>query len=204
MLMPKKVKYRKQHRGRMTGKAWRGSTVSFGDYGMKALEPCWLTDRQIEAARVAMTRFIKRGGKIWVRVFPDKPITKSRRKHGWERARAHRSNGLPSCGLGGFSSRWRESVRPDAERAMQLASAKLPDPHQIHDAIRRGDELMANLGELREMGSEDLVLRVTQLDNEVFRLRMQQGMGQGDKPNKMKQLKRERARARRYFANGSW
>ena len=76
MLMPKKVKYRKQQRGRMAGKAWRGSDVSFGDYGLKALEPCWLTDRQIEAARVAMTRSIKRGGKIWVRVFPDKPITK--------------------------------------------------------------------------------------------------------------------------------
>ena len=76
MLMPKKVKFRKQQRGRMAGKAWRGSDVSFGDYGLKALEPCWLTDRQIEAARVAMTRFIKRGGKIWVRVFPDKPVTK--------------------------------------------------------------------------------------------------------------------------------
>ena len=76
MLMPKKVKYRKQQRGRMTGKAWRGSDVSFGDYGLKAMEPCWMTARQIEAARVAMTRFIKRGGKIWVRVFPDKPITK--------------------------------------------------------------------------------------------------------------------------------
>ena len=76
MLMPKKVKYRKQQRGRMRGKAWRGGDVSFGDYGIKALEPCWLTDRQIEAARVAMTRFIKRGGKIWIRVFPDKPITK--------------------------------------------------------------------------------------------------------------------------------
>ena len=76
MLMPKKVKYRKQQRGRMCGKAWRGSDVSFGDYGLKALEPCWMTARQIEAARVAMTRFIKRGGKIWIRVFPDKPITK--------------------------------------------------------------------------------------------------------------------------------
>ena len=76
MLMPKKVKYRKQQRGRMCGKAWRGSDVSFGDYGLKALEPCWMTDRQIEAARVAMTRAIKRGGKIWVRVFPDKPVTK--------------------------------------------------------------------------------------------------------------------------------
>ena len=76
MLMPKKVKFRKQQRGRMCGKAWRGSDVSFGDYGLKALEPCWLTDRQIEAARVAMTREMKRGGKVWIRIFPDKPITK--------------------------------------------------------------------------------------------------------------------------------
>ena len=75
MLMPKKVKHRKQQRGRMRGKAWRGSSVAFGDYGLRAMEPCWLSDRQIEAARVAMTRFIKRGGKIWVRVFPDKPVT---------------------------------------------------------------------------------------------------------------------------------
>ncbi|HKQ96717.1 MAG TPA: 50S ribosomal protein L16 [Candidatus Polarisedimenticolia bacterium] len=76
MLMPKKVKYRKQQRGRRKGKAWRGSSIAFGQYGLKALEAGWLTDKQIEAARVAVTRFIKRGGKIWVRVFPDKPITK--------------------------------------------------------------------------------------------------------------------------------
>jgi large subunit ribosomal protein L16 len=76
MLMPKKVKYRKQQRGRMRGKAWRGSELSFGDYGLKVMEPGWITDRQIEAARVAITRFVKRGGKVWIRVFPDKPITK--------------------------------------------------------------------------------------------------------------------------------
>ncbi len=76
MLMPKKVKYRKQQRGRRRGKAHRGSTVSFGDVGLKALECGWISDRQIEAGRVAMTRYIKRGGKIWVRVFPSKPITK--------------------------------------------------------------------------------------------------------------------------------
>ena len=76
MLMPKKVKYRKQQRGRMTGKAWRGSDISFGEYGLKAMECGWVTARQIEAARIAMTRFIKRGGKVWIRVFPDKPITK--------------------------------------------------------------------------------------------------------------------------------
>ena len=74
--MPKKVKYRKQMRGRRRGKAWRGSTISFGDFGLKVLEPGWVTDKEIEAGRIAMTRFVKRGGKIWVRIFPDKPVTK--------------------------------------------------------------------------------------------------------------------------------
>jgi large subunit ribosomal protein L16 len=76
MLMPKKVKYRKQQKGKRRGKAWRGSDVTFGDYGLKAMESGWVSDRQIEAGRVAITRFIKRGGKIWIRIFPDKPITK--------------------------------------------------------------------------------------------------------------------------------
>ena len=76
MLMPSKVKYRKQQRGRMRGKAWRGSDLSFGDFGLKVLVPGWITDRQIEASRVAIMRFIKRGGKLWIRIFPDKPVTK--------------------------------------------------------------------------------------------------------------------------------
>jgi large subunit ribosomal protein L16 len=75
MLMPKRVKHRKEHRGRMRGKARRGGEVSFGEYGMQAVEPAWLTSRQIEAARVAMTRHIKRGGKVWIRIFPSKPVT---------------------------------------------------------------------------------------------------------------------------------
>jgi large subunit ribosomal protein L16 len=126
MLMPKKVKYRKQQRGRMAGKAWRGSNVSFGDYGLRALEPCWLTDRQIEAARVAMTRFIKRGGKIWVRVFPDKPITKKPQE-----TRMGKGKGAPE--------QWVCVVRPgrilfemegvtaaEAREALTLAASKLP------------------------------------------------------------------------------
>jgi large subunit ribosomal protein L16 len=76
MMMPKKVKYRKQQRGRMKGKAWRGSDLSFGDYGLKAMRCGWITARQIEAGRIAMTRAVKRGGKIWIRIFPDKPYTK--------------------------------------------------------------------------------------------------------------------------------
>ena len=124
--MPKKVKYRKQHRGRMTGKAWRGSTVAFGDYGLKALEPCWMTARQIEAARIAMTREIKRGGKIWVRIFPDKPITKKPQE-----VRMGKGKGPPE--------EWVAVIRPGrilfemegvsaevAQTAMRLAAAKLP------------------------------------------------------------------------------
>jgi large subunit ribosomal protein L16 len=76
MLSPKKVKYRKKMKGRLAGKAYRGSTLAFGEFGLKAMEPAWVTARQLEAARIAMTRFVKRGGKIWLRVFPDKPITK--------------------------------------------------------------------------------------------------------------------------------
>ena len=76
MLMPKRVKYRKTHRGRMRGKAWRGSTIAFGEYALQAQEPCWMSSRQIEAARRAIMRYIRRGGKLWIRVFPDKPVTK--------------------------------------------------------------------------------------------------------------------------------
>ena len=75
MLLPKRVKYRKQFRGRMKGKAQRGNKVSHGEYGLVALEPAWITNRQIEAARIAMTRYIKRGGKVWIKIFPDKPVT---------------------------------------------------------------------------------------------------------------------------------
>jgi len=75
MLMPRRVRHRKQHRGRLTGQAKGGTTVQFGDYGIQALEPGWITARQIEAARIAMTRHVRRGGKVWIRVFPDKPVT---------------------------------------------------------------------------------------------------------------------------------
>ena len=76
MLLPKRVKYRRVHRGRMTGKALRGNTVSYGEFGLAATEPAWITSNQIEAARVAMTRYTKRGGQVWIKIFPDKPVTK--------------------------------------------------------------------------------------------------------------------------------
>ena len=126
MLMPKKVKYRKQQRGRRCGKAWRGSDLSFGDFGLKAMEPAWITDRQIEAARVAMTRFIKRGGKVWIRVFPDKPITKkpaeTRMGHG--KGNVEEWHAVVKMGRILYEM---EGVTPEiAKEAMSLASHKLP------------------------------------------------------------------------------
>ena len=123
--MPKKVKYRKQQKGKRRGKAWRGSAVTFGEYGLKALESGWVTDRQIEAGRVAITRFIKRGGKIWIRIFPDKPITKKPAE-----TRMGKGKGAPEG--------WVAVVRPGkiiyemegvseetAQEAMRLAANKL-------------------------------------------------------------------------------
>ena len=125
MLMPSKVKYRKQQRGRMCGKAWRGSEISFGDFGLKVLEAGWISDRQIEASRVAIMRFIKRGGKLWIRIFPDKPVTKKPAE-----TRMGKGKGAPEF--------WVAVVKPgrvlfeiegvpeaDAREAMRLASHKL-------------------------------------------------------------------------------
>ncbi len=126
MLSPKKVKFRKMHKGRRFGKAYRGSELSFGEFGLKVLEPAWITARQLEAARIAMTRFVKRGGKIWIRVFPDKPITKKPAE-----TRMGKGKGNPEL--------WVASVRPGrilyemdgvtrqvAQEAFRLAAYKLP------------------------------------------------------------------------------
>ena len=126
MLMPKKVKYRKQQRGRVAGKAWRGADVSFGDYGLKAMEPAWITDRQIEAARVAMTRFIKRGGKIWIRLFPDKPVTKKPAETRMGKGKGAPDHWVAVVKPGKILFEMEGVTETDARRAMQLAAAKLP------------------------------------------------------------------------------
>jgi large subunit ribosomal protein L16 len=126
MLMPKKVKYRKQQRGRMGGKAWRGSTVAFGDYGLMALEPFWLTDRQIEAARVALSRGIKRGGKIWIRVFPDKPITKKPQETRMGKGKGAPEGWVAVVKPGRIMFEMNGVTAAEAQAAFRLASAKLP------------------------------------------------------------------------------
>ena len=136
MLVPKKIKWRKVQRGRRRGKATRGSEVTFGDYGLKCMEAGWITNRQIEAARVAMTRFVRRGGKIWIRMFPDKPVTKKPAE-----TRMGKGKGAPE--------EWVAVVRPGkilyemegidektAREAMSLAAAKLP--LRTRFTVRRG------------------------------------------------------------------
>ena len=126
MLIPKRVKYRKQFRGRMKGRAHRGNKVAHGEYGLVAMEPAWITNRQIEAARIAMTRYIKRGGKVWIKVFPDKPVSKKPAE-----TRMGKGKGAPEY--------WVAVVKPGrvmfemagvapavAKEAMRLASHKLP------------------------------------------------------------------------------
>ena len=126
MLMPKRVKYRRVHRGRLTGKAYRGNTITYGQYGLVATEPAWITSNQIEAARIAMTRYIKRGGQVWIKVFPDKPITAKPAE-----TRMGSGKGAPEY--------WAAVVKPGrvmfeiggvseelAREAMRLASHKLP------------------------------------------------------------------------------
>ena len=133
MLAPKKVKYRKQQKGRRKGTAWRGSSLSFGDYGLQVLDRGWLTAREIEAARVALTRAIKRGGRVWVRVFPDKPLTKKPAE-----TRMGKGKGAPEVWVAvvkpGRMLFEMEGVERQAARdALRLAAAKLSLPTQFRE-----------------------------------------------------------------------
>ena len=137
MLMPKRVKYRRVHRGRMTGKAMRGNTLAYGEYGLQAMEPGWITSNQIEAARIAMTRFTKRSGQVWIKIFPDKPVTKKPAE-----TRMGSGKGSPEF--------WVSVVKPGrimfeiagvseevAREALRLASHKLPIKTKV---IARSEE----------------------------------------------------------------
>ena len=140
MLLPKRVKYRRVHRGRMTGKAQRGNFVAYGDFGLQALEPAWITSNQIEAARIAMTRYIKRGGQVWIKIFPDKPVTKKPAG-----TRMGSGKGAPEY--------WVAVVKPGrvmfeiagvpeetAREAMRLAMHKLPSKCKLITKAEEGGE----------------------------------------------------------------
>ncbi|NLC84330.1 MAG: 50S ribosomal protein L16 [Ruminococcaceae bacterium] len=140
MLLPKRVKYRRQHRGRMTGKATRGNFISYGEYGLVALEPVWITSNQIEAARVAINRFVKRGGQVWIKIFPHKPVTSKPAE-----TRMGSGKGSPEF--------WVAVVKPgrvlfeiagvseeDAREALRLAAHKLPCKTKFIAREKEGDD----------------------------------------------------------------
>jgi len=126
MLSPKKVKYRKKHKGRMRGVARRGNRISFGEFGLQASEPAWITYRQIEAARIAMTRHIKRGGRVWIRIFPDKPVTSKPAETRMGKGKGNPEGWVAVVKPGRVMFEMEGVSRDIAEHAMTLASAKLP------------------------------------------------------------------------------
>ena len=125
MLMPKRIKYRRHHRGRRTGLAYRGNNIDFGEYGLKAMEPAWITNRQIEAARVALTRHIKRGGKIWIRIFPDKPFTKKPAETRMGKGKGSPEGWVAVVKPGRILYEIKGVSEPVAREALRLASHKL-------------------------------------------------------------------------------
>ena len=135
MLSPRKVKYRKMHKGRMYGKAYRGSSLAFGEFGLKTQEPAWLTARQLEAARIAMTRYVKRGGTIWLRVFPDKPVTKKPAETRMGKGKGNPELWVAVVHPGRILYEMDGVTREVAQEAFRLASHKLPVATQF---VERG------------------------------------------------------------------
>ena len=164
MLLPKRVKYRRVHRGRMTGKATRGNKVSYGDFGLQALEPAWITSNQIESARIAMTRYIKRGGQVWIKIFPDKPVTKKPAG-----TRMGSGKGAPEY--------WVAVVKPG---------------RVMFEIARRGAVMKAS--EIRDMSVEEMNEKLAGLKEELFALRFQLAVNQLDNTARLKAVKKDIAR----------
>ena len=190
MLMPKRVKFRRMQRGRMTGKATRGNTVSYGEYGLMALEPGWVKSNQIEAARIAMTRYTKRGGQVWIKIFPDKSVTMRAAD-----SRMGSGKGTPEY--------WVAVVKPQrvmfeiagvpeeiAREALRLASHKLPCKTKI---VKKANEI-------RKMNAEQLNEKLTGLKKDLFMLRMQHATNQLDNPVKIREVKHDIARVKTVLA----
>ena len=188
MLLPKRVKYRRVHRGRMTGKATRGNFVSNGEFGIQALEPAWITSNQIEAARIAMTRYIKRGGQVWIKIFPDKPVTKKPLG-----TRMGSGKGAPEY--------WVAVVKPGrvlfeiagvpeetAREAMRLAMHKLPIKCKFVKAEKAT--------EIKNMPVDELNAKLDSLKEELFALRFQLAANQLENTARIKAVKKDIARVK--------
>lgn len=195
MLMPKRVKRRRVFRGRMKGVATRGNKLAYGDFGIIATEPCWIKSNQIEAARIAMTRYIKRGGKVWINIFPDKPVTKKPAE-----TRMGSGKGAPEF--------WVAVVKPGrvlfeltgvaeevAREALRLAGHKLPCKTKFikkEEAVEGG---VANeINEIKNMTTQELSSKLNELKNELFNLRFSHATGNLANPMQLHNVKKDIAR----------
>ena len=188
MLMPKRTKFRRVHRGRMTGKALKGNTVSQGDFGLQSLEPAWVTANQIEAARIAMTRYCKRFGKVYIKLFPDKPVSKKPLG-----TRMGKGKGAPEY--------WVAVVKPGrvmfeiagvpeetAREAMRLAANKLPVKCKFIKKEEKDGE------QLTKLSLEELNKKLKELKEELFNLRFQHAVNQLENPMRINAVKKDIAR----------
>ena len=192
MLSPKRVKHRKQHRGRRAGLSRGQTRVQFGEYGLKALEAGWLTNRQIEAARIAMTRKIKRGGKVWINVYPDKPFTKKPAETRMGSGKGSPEGWVAVVKPGRVMFELAGVPEPLAREAMRLAGHKLP----VQDEVRHagGPRLMTGR-ELRDLQDDELVEHIRTQRREVFGLRFQHATGELENTAGVGTAKRDLARA---------
>ena len=188
MLLPKRVKYRRVQRGRMKGKATRGNFLAYGDYGIVATEPAWITSNQIEAARVALNRYMKRGGQVWIKIFPDKPVTQKPAE-----TRMGSGKGSPEY--------WVAVVKPGrvlfevagvpeevAREALRLASHKLPCKTTVVNKMKAA--------EIRNMSATELEGKLMELKKDLFMLRMQHATNHLDNPVKISAVRRDIARVK--------
>jgi large subunit ribosomal protein L16 len=181
----------------MRGLAWRGSSVAFGDFGLMSLEPCWLTDRQIEAARVALTRGIKRGGKVWIRVFPDKPITKKPQETRMGKGKGSPEGWVAVIKPGRIMFEMEGVTQTEARAGLSAGLGQAADENPVRHALWRGAGVMKTaelMTDLRGLSADELTRRAGDLEEQVFRLRIQKSMGQGEAGNKIRPLRRELAR----------
>ena len=197
MLMPKRTKYRRVQRGRMKGAASRGNKVSYGEFGIQALEPGWITGNQIEAARVAMTRYTKRGGQVWIKIFPDKPVSKKALgvrmgsgKGAPEYWVAVVKNQKVMFEIGGVSE-------AEAREALRLAQHKLPSRRRSLPRKPRKPRMVVNkmkANEIRKLSAAELDSKLADLKKDLFMLRMQHATNQLDNPLRIAAVKKDIAR----------
>ena len=190
MLMPKKVKYRKQMRGRRNGKAWRGGDLAFGEYGSKAMESAWITDRQIEASRVAITRFIKRGGKAVDPDFPGQAVYQE--AGGNPHGQRQRRSGKVGCGGQAGPHHVRDGGRRRSHRARSpgLGGAQAADSDEIRHPRGRILIMPRRIEKIREAGVNELEAQHKELTEQIFRLRFQLSTGQAEALKRLREAKK--------------